>query len=344
MSTDISLPSKMRDSNMELLRIVAMIMVMALHANQVLLPVQNVSLHNTSFSFSTVYVYVSEALSIVCVNAFIMISGWYSIRFRLKRLLELIFMVYFFSIIMCFLFPSTNGYGKDLTDILLLRQYGCGFIPSYILLYILSPILNNFVDTAEKKKIGFFLLLFFGAQTVFSFINNFTWYFDGFSPLPWIGLYILARYLKLYPGKLSSFSAKIDFIIYFVLSCTIAIGSIILISRFGTGGRLFNYTNPLVILSSAYLVLFFSKLKIKSRWINWLGVSTLSAMLIHLSPGFINEFFYPTIDKLFSYNPYLYPLLSLVFFIIILLVGCTADKIRIYIWNLITRRTTIRNR
>ena len=96
MSTLIS-PSrqlKSRDSNMELLRIVSMLLVLLVHADYLSLgapTTEDVATHPTE-SFMKMLVY---SISTVCVNCFVLLSGWYGIRPKLKRLGEFLFQVIF---------------------------------------------------------------------------------------------------------------------------------------------------------------------------------------------------------------------------------------------------------
>jgi surface polysaccharide O-acyltransferase-like enzyme len=98
-----AIKSKVRDSNMELLRIVAMILVMVVHAN--FRAMHFPTGYDLAISPSSVFLrYFTESLSIICVNVFVLLSGWYGIHFKISRLLEFIFQVMFFSIVIFALF------------------------------------------------------------------------------------------------------------------------------------------------------------------------------------------------------------------------------------------------
>ena len=83
-----------RDSNMELLRIVCMLLVILCHANYMSLgsPSQSDTIIHSGSSFFRMYLF---AVSAICVNCFILISGWYGIRPKLKRFISLMFQVLF---------------------------------------------------------------------------------------------------------------------------------------------------------------------------------------------------------------------------------------------------------
>ena len=79
---------------MELLRIIAMVIIMLVHANFRALGYPSVDELSQS-STATFMRYLSEALCIMGVNVFVMLSGWYGIRLKPKRLLELLFQIVF---------------------------------------------------------------------------------------------------------------------------------------------------------------------------------------------------------------------------------------------------------
>lgn len=88
---------KERYSGFELLRIVAMILVLIVHV-LICLPRPT-----TDFAiaepFKAISFYFTDAISIICVNVFILISGWFGINLRLQRLSILLFQVFFFAIV-----------------------------------------------------------------------------------------------------------------------------------------------------------------------------------------------------------------------------------------------------
>jgi surface polysaccharide O-acyltransferase-like enzyme len=72
------------------------------------------------------------------------------------------------------------------------------FIKSYIGLYILSPILNCFCEKATEKQFVIFLTGFYIFQTLYGLLDAVTFINGGYSTFSFIGLYILAQYIKRY--------------------------------------------------------------------------------------------------------------------------------------------------
>lgn len=84
----------MRLSNFELLRLISMFMVLIVHSNfQALGTPTSTDLLQTP-TISTLRI-ILQSLTLVCVNIFILISGWFGIRFSYKGTLQLLFQTLF---------------------------------------------------------------------------------------------------------------------------------------------------------------------------------------------------------------------------------------------------------
>ena len=89
---------KVRESNFELLRIIAMFMVLILHADFQALGAPTRADIISSPITSTLKVFF-EMASIVAVNVFILISGWFGIRPSIKGFCKFAFQYLFFSVV-----------------------------------------------------------------------------------------------------------------------------------------------------------------------------------------------------------------------------------------------------
>ena len=114
-----------------------------------------------------------------------------------------------------------------------------------------------------------------------------------------MGLYLLARYVRLYPSPLTKLSRKYDLLVYIgcvLLLSIISIVSLILADAIhpqllSIVDKMFSYVNPIVIIMSLYLLLYFSKIHIKSKIINWLGASSFAVFLLHTNPNLCKPYF-----------------------------------------------------
>lgn len=86
--------NKVRQSNYELLRIVAMFMVMMLHVNFLALGKPTMDEANSA-TIPTFVRIMFEVMSVGCVDLFVLISGWFGIKANRKSLLAFVFQVVF---------------------------------------------------------------------------------------------------------------------------------------------------------------------------------------------------------------------------------------------------------
>lgn len=332
--------SKERDSNMELLRIVSMILVLVTHACYVSLGSPTSSDISISFCNSILRA-ISESLSEVGVNTFILISGWFGIRSRLSRFLGFIFQILFIDVLLYIIMRIFNlTESIDLNgwiDLFLFRYGTYWFVKAYIILFIFAPILNAFVDYCSRRQLEYFLISFYIAQTIYGFYINIGWFSSGYSPLSFIGLYLLSRYMRLYPNKFTQLSKVGDISLYLLVSLFTALCSLSMTFFWGKVGTvLFNNSSPLIIVSSVYFFLFFTKLSFSCRFINWVSASCFAAYIVHCSPFIFYPYYIEVIRswsvsethiKFLAYTT----LLIFGFFVFSILF----DKVRIMVWNII---------
>lgn len=331
-----------RESNIELLRIASMILVLISHASYSSLepPTQ----YEISTSLNSVFLRgISESLSVVCVNSFILVSGWYGIKVRPIRFAELIFQVLFVSMTIyqamriLGLTPSLNV--NEWIELLLIKHRGYWFVKAYIILYLFAPVLNVFVQDVSREYLKTFLIAFFIIQIIYGFYHYGSWYAGGYSPLSFMGLYVLARYMRLYPNKYTQFNKYIDLSVYFIISVLTAIISLAFTYFFDRGGTvLFLYSSPFVIISSVFFFLFFTKLTFQSRIVNWIAASCFAVYLVHNSPFLFHPYYTDVIQNWFITESLVLFLLKTTELIAIFFVfSILLDKVRMFMWNFLCR-------
>ena len=188
----------MRLSNIELLRIIAMFMILMLHADFWLAGIPTGEYLHDSPAGAVTRIVV-EMVAIVGVNVFILISGWFGIRPTVKRFTGFLFQIAFFSIGIwgiCVLLGVEKSSIKAIACNLFLLTRGHWFIKAYIALFFLAPILNAYVRQATLRQLGIFLIIFYAFQTIWGWTNSAPFVQLGYSAFSFIGLYILASYLS----------------------------------------------------------------------------------------------------------------------------------------------------
>lgn len=330
---------KMRDSNMELLRIVSMFLVLLYHANFLSLGTPELSASSSVGEHIGTFVRLFlEAGCACCVNVFVLLSGWFGIKPKTNRLCEFLFQVFFFVVVSIILLCAFTEHKLCFDDIKNLPMLNASlwFPKAYLLLYILSPVLNSFVEKADKKTFQLVLIGFFLFQTAYGWAcGGVVWVQGGYSTISFIGLYLLARYFKLYTPSIILKSTNANmFAAYFLV---IIISAIIWYTACAIGINvdrwIDSYVSPLVIAESMFLILAFSKLTIQNKAINWIASSCFAVYLLHCAPGVLSHYTSFIKELNWTYPMPLFLIYTAIFIIIVFELSILIDKLRILLWN-----------
>lgn len=331
---------KERDSNMELLRCTAMFLVVLVHTGflSLGLPTQEESLHTP---ISVFFRFLTQSVSIVCVNVFVLLSGWYGIRFNPKRLGAFLFQVFFFSVLvyscLVILCPSEYLNAKSLSVVFILNGEDYWFVKSYALLFLFAPFLNALVENENNNLIvKHILIAFFVFQSIYGWlsINGAAELEGGYSAFSFMGLYLLIRYLRNNDCFILKYSNKQYLLLFFSIAVFNTLLAFLL-TRMNLiiYGRIFTYTNPLVICQSLLLVFAFSQFKIRGQFVNWLAKSCFAVYLTHANGFILRPFYGRWIKHLFDkYDTMMFALLAVCTIVLVFFVSTVLDQIRLLIW------------
>lgn len=334
-----------RRSNMELLRIVAMFLVLIVHADFLSLGSPSFEdLHSqASGAYTRLFI---QSCSIICVNLFILISGYFSITWKLKSFAGFLFQCLFFY---CGIYAVMLAFGLRSFDYKGLMQCftlsgPSWFVVAYIGLYILAPVLNGFAEKCTVKQLRNFILLFYGFQFFYGWLfdvaKDFQW---GYSTLSFVGLYMIGRYLKSYPESyriltmkkrwdLTAFLSIVLLGLAAVYFCVNLVGNENILGF--VMSCMYVYNAPNVVVGSVLVFLFFSKLNLRSRAVNWIASSSFAVYLFHCNI-FVLPFYLRLVRDL---DQHVTP--PLAFGLAVFGVACAIfaasvllDKVRIALWN-----------
>lgn len=199
-----------RMANVELLRILAMVMVVVMHFLS-----HSGSLIETGSSLSSVKVIgtLLEMFCLAAVNTYVFISGYFGIKsgFKPGKAVKLLCQIWFYAILVFLVLTAagvpTLGYLAGSINVYGLIQYlfpieteHYWFATSYFMLYLLSPVLNAAVKSMSKKQLqitlGGLLILFSGIKSLSPFVFAVDKY--GYDLAWFICVYLVAAYFGLY--------------------------------------------------------------------------------------------------------------------------------------------------
>ena len=330
---------KQRLSNIECLRLLAMLYVLIVHADFSTFGAPTME----GLAVRPVGVFVQywfECFAICCVDVFVLISGWFGIRFSLNKLWAFLFQVVFYSLGL-FLLAVAITLQKALTleglkSIFLFNGSDYWFIKAYLILMVLAPMLNAFCAYASRREFKTILIVYFAILMVYGWLEPASVHFtmNGCTALSFVGLYLLGRYLKMYRPKLTNYNRRIYAVVYVVACLVMFFMCLLFLSqgvRVTLDSRLLNYGSPLVILSAVALLLFFSKWTFANKVVNQAAKSCLAVYLLHC-----NYFVFPIYKDLTLKAHQLGWGVVVLFVLAVFVLAIMVDRLRIVMWNVIS--------
>lgn len=330
-----------RQVNIEMLRIFSMLMVLVIHYN---VATNGQTTHEMVMAepLKAFGVACLKSLSFICVNCFIIISGYFGIKWKWKSLCNYLFQIAFWGgmihLIAVALGFSEFSARQMLDNMFMFLVHGNWFFVSYLGLYMMAPILNAYIEKVESRQLGWMVLAFYSFQTLFGWIfKNCIEFSQGLTFVSFMGLYLLGAFLK--RSSLGCFRWKCGFDI----GCYLGIGAICVAlsmaaNYIGFNKDVYSYISPLQILQTVYLFLFFKKVRVSARYekaILFFSSSAFAALLMHSWDGVrIYASGLHWIDDNLG-APFVFTMLYISGYFV---VACCLDKIRMMAWNKISFR------
>ncbi|MBQ8732308.1 MAG: acyltransferase [Oscillospiraceae bacterium] len=278
---------KLRQSNIELLRIVAMLLIVGHHFS-----VHGEFDFGTTLSVNRFWIQFLSIGGKLGVNLFVLISGYFLSGqggFRPQRLLKLHAPVYFYSILFfCIFFfcgweYSTNQYLKSFFPILFREWW---FASVYFVLFLFSPFLNRFLEQLSRREHRILLAV---MAVCWSLVPTLTGRMLESNDLIWFGfLYCLAAYLRRYGGEISLRSGQAFGVAG--ITAGLMMSSTLLFDLIGTKISIFSThathffgmeQTPQLILSVALFLAFLRLPTFSSPLVNGISATTFGIYLIH---------------------------------------------------------------
>ena len=344
-----------RKCNLDLLRILSMIFVVCLHYLGVGGGYYNIldgNLSNITVNFVSAALF--EALAIVGVNCFVLISGYFLITssFKPKKILNLWINTIFYTVILFIIHVALFGFElnaaiKSFAPILMSTYW---FITVYIALYLLSPFINKLCNNMTQKQHFTLIAILVGIFSVWKTIMPIASTIDnrkGYSLTWFIVLYLIGAYARKHGLKLFKNNWN-NLLAYFAISAfsvgvklmAIVVSTKILMIAEGQN-LLYHYDSITVLSAAVFLFVFFSRLEINSakvgKVVRFITPSVFSIYIIHenflwrewlwnkaLGAGGMKE------SPLFVFH--------FIACVVLVFVSCVLiDKIRIYLFKLVPR-------
>ncbi len=267
---------KERKLGYDLVRIISILMVVAIHSNVAYLS----GVQGTTGWY---LVMLLTSVCLVSVPLFFMVSGALLLDTEevislkplfFKRILKqaIPFLVWSVIYIMVGIFTNRISFSLSSFTNLLGKPayYQFWFMYSLLAIYLLLPILQALVIKLEKKHLEYALILWLIFSTLFPALHRFipaiklSEHADLVVCEGYIGFFILGYYLKKYHTEISSKKALLLGLVGLLLTCLFAVLEYVVSAKNGTiyiGYFYKTYLTPFVVLAVVGLFLFFQNAK-----------------------------------------------------------------------------------
>ena len=332
----MSAKSNQRNSNIELLRILSMLMIIGLHY-----------LHGSmggaleNIEYGTLNYYISQAAETVCiisVNIFVLITGYYMVspkrvyEIKISKPINLYVITVFYGLI--FLMIAIILGKQDLSVQNVLQSvvpffYGRRwFVEMYIILLLLSPFLTKLLVSLTKKNYIVLLSIWIALFSIWpSFFNNPPINDGGYGIMHFITLFMISGFIRLHVQLPKKILSKC----ILLLTAAACIICTYFIRNHFSG---WSYDFILNIVSATCILVWFLTLKERrSRVINSIASTTFGIFLIHTDFS-LSGFIYHDVlhcEDYYSSNTFVFHFIASV--LLLFIAGCIIDYLRQFIWK-----------
>lgn len=326
--------NKTRNSNLELYRIIVMLLIVAHHyvVNSGLGEV----LQENPLSGRSIFFYLFGAWGKTGINCFVMITGYFMCKSQitLHKFLKLLFEVLFYNIVIYTIFVIT-GYEEisfnSLVNIIPGRILNTNFTSCFLVFYLCIPFLNILIKNLTQKQ---HLLLIGLCLFIYTFHTTIPRTYVAMNYVSWFCvIYFIASYIRLYPHK---YDNNIQFWKGGVFLCIlVSITSIFIELWLHPNSFPYRYVSDsnelLPILTAICSFMYFKNIQIpQNKWINMIGGSTFGVLLIHANSDTMRKWLWKdTLDNAGHYNDELFWLYPIIAVIVIFFICIVIDRVRI---------------
>lgn len=270
---------KVRNSNLELYRILVMLAIVAHHyvVNSGLMPLIDADPMNPK----SLFLYSIGMWGKTGINCFVLITGYFmcTSEITLRKFLKLILEIEFYRIVIHLSFVATGyihfAFGDFIWFLLPIHNVSDDFVGCYLVFFLFIPFLNVLIRNLDKRQ---HLLLMLLCLSIYSLWANFPGVEVGSNDSIWFCiLYFISSYLRLYPLEKDNDTKY--WLVMFLLMVGLALISVlsfIWIGRYGINIGAWAFVGSpwtiLALLVSICAFMLFKSLNMPYyKWINIIG-------------------------------------------------------------------------
>lgn len=197
-----------RNIRIDSLRTTMMVLIIGLHLSSIIFDIQATkAIHRDVFSSLLVSF---RSLLFIGVSGFAFISGYYGIKFSLKKMIRYELMAVSMgclNLILGVFVIKQISLTKALIFLTPFSSQVCWYLTAYFILMLVAPFINEGIKSLEKRHFQTIICILFISNYVFDFLHH----RNGTTVLLLLVIYLFGQYLRTYP---SSFLLKNNFAIF----------------------------------------------------------------------------------------------------------------------------------
>ena len=280
---------KQRSSNLELYRIVCMLLIVAHHYvvnSDLTYPDGPMTLHPDNVN--TLFLWAFGMWGKTGINCFLMITGYFMCKsnITLQKFLKLMLQIYLYKIVIYAIFLATGYEVFSVTRIMKLMMpiwgINTNFTSCFIVFWLTIPFWNILIKGMTQRQHLTLLALLLGVYTLLGSYPNFL---ISFNYVTWFGvIYLIASYIRLYPHTIFAKKSLWGWLTFATVLLALA-SMYVMLRLYGShSAQLFvsDSNKIFAVLVAVCSFLWFKNLDIPySKFINAVGASTFGVLLIH---------------------------------------------------------------
>lgn len=281
---------KTTNQGIEFLRLVLMFMIVLEHIlghGAGVLSYINTYTHTNNPTLGQWLLYIPCVMAVDC---FVFISGYFGINYERRKILRLAiqalsttaFLLLGILILKICGFDYQDFGFRDLISMFLPIGFNYWwFLSLYIILLVLSPFFNKYLELSNKDRWSILFILFW-INCIGGLLYDTAGANLGYSLLNFIFIYLLGRELHITPKYTNQ---NTSYSIYYLVSLILLYGSVYLLKDMEPFvlRRFFAYNNPLILLNAIFFFRMFLNMNIKYN-VKTISIYSFGIYLLHDNP------------------------------------------------------------
>ena len=308
-----------RNSSLELLRIIAMFMIVFYHL--ILFFVEPID-SNPIYKAIQIPVHIGVIL-------FVLISGYFGIRPSFRGFFRILCVVsvYYLPLRLWYVYDTGMGGMAMLDSFHVLSKTPYWFVRTYLCLYLVSPLINKVLKDIPIKERLYYIFSFLVISVYLGMLQCDISLIDGKNLSNFVLIYIIGDTISKEKYRFEGISNSVFFSVFLLLNVILIAAYTI----FHNGALMdfiwnwsFPYYSPLLLVSSILFFIPFTRFTFRSRVVNLFAGSVFSVYIIHHQPYILDVYLRPIAVSLYhmSDGDVLRCVISNILFAILVMIVC----------------------